>query len=444
MSAIAFVLKARGETVSGSDRQESATTQRLRNAGIEVRIGHDAAAVSGAGVVVYTPAISPDNPELVEARRLGIPTMERPQMLGRLMKDYRYRVAVSGAHGKTTTTSMIAAILDHAGKDPTIFVGGDVASLGGNARLGHSQVVVAEACEAFGSFLHLQPSIAVITNVDADHLDYYGTIEKVEEAFERFVANTDRDGCVVACWDDARARRIAEQSERRTVSFGIDTDSDFKAESLDLTGPRAEYSLVVRGTPAGRVRLGVPGRHNVLNSLAASAAADELDVPVEETKAALESFRGAGRRFEILYDSGGLTVVDDYAHHPAEIVSTITAARDGFRRRIIAIFQPHLYSRTQALLDGFAESLALADEVILAPIYAAREEPVQGVSSERIAEKMLQNGFSNVTCVPDKAALAAELAARAKEGEMYLFLGAGDIRESAEEMAQMLGERDGR
>jgi len=441
MSAIAGILHDRGDVVSGSDRQESDVTRRLRASGIAVYIGHAAEQVRGADAVVYSAAIPQDNPELVEAHRLGLEVLERPEMLGRLMEPYANRVAVSGTHGKTTTTSMITAIVERAGLDATVLIGGDVACLGGNARLGGSSTIVAEACEAFGSFLHLYPSIAVITNIDADHLDYYGTIERIEESFAQFVDQVDSKGCVVACWDDERVRRVLAGCDRRVVSFGLTGSPHLLAADVDITHPEAEYTLVRGGEKLGGIVLGVPGEQNVVDSLAAVAVAFELGAGFSDIQAALREFRGAGRRFEVLYDYGDVMVVDDYAHHPAEITTTLAGARAAYDRHMIAVFQPHLFSRTREFTEEFAEALSIADEVIVTSIYAAREQPIEGVSGESIVNAMKAKGFANARYVADMNELPAELAARVGRGDMVLVIGAGDIRTVGEKLAQMLSER---
>jgi UDP-N-acetylmuramate--alanine ligase len=442
MSAIALMLHDRGCAVTGSDRQESDVVRRLRAAGVEVVVGHDARNVNGADAVVYTAAIAQDNPEIVEARRRGIPVIERPEMLGKLMESYERRIAISGAHGKTTTTAMISAILEHAGLDPTALLGTDR----DNLRRGGQLVIVTEACEAFRSFLSLSPSIGVILNIDADHLDYYGTIERVEAAFREFAGRVDVDGCVIAGWDDARVRHILlpllsgegrGEVGRRIIRFGIGEDADFRALDLDVSTPKAAYTLVCRGERLGRVRLGVPGEQNVVDSLAAAAVAFELGVEFDVVNEALQWFRGAARRFEILLD-GEVMVVDDYAHHPAEIEATLKSARAAYGRRIIAVFQPHLYSRTQHLMDDFARALSLADEVILTPIYAAREEPIEGVTGESIVNRMREMGFASARYASDTDALPEELARLAKPGDMVLILGAGDIRAVGERLAEVL------
>lgn len=454
MSAIAHILHGRGEVVTGSDRQENDATRRLRAAGVNVSIGHDAANVNGADVVVYTAAIPKDNAEILEARSRGIPVLERPAMLGRLMEPYQHRIAVSGTHGKTTTTSMINMILDRAGLDASALIGGDLKSLGGNAKLGTGSIILTEACEAFESFLHLHPSIAVITNIDADHLDYYGTIENIEDSFRQFVSQVDEDGCVVACWDDARVRKVLADCGRRIVTFGLlsplirggckggcEGALDVVGANVDVSTPEPTYTLVHKDETLGEVRVGVPGVQNVVDSLAAAAVAFELGVGFDAIAGALQNFQGAGRRFEILFDDRGIMVVDDYAHHPVEIRATLSAARAAYDKRLVAVFQPHLYSRTKIFQADFAEALALAEEVIVAPIYAAREQPMEGVSSENLVALMKQNGFKNVRFAPDKGVIAQDLAGSLKEGDMVLVLGAGDIRQVTERLAEMLNGR---
>jgi len=445
MSAIALMLHDAGHLVTGSDRQESDTVRRLRDAGIEVVVGHDARNVDSADVVVYTAAIAQDNPEMVEARSREIPLIERPEMLGKLMESYEHRIAVSGAHGKTTTVAMVSAILENAGLDPTTLFGTDR----DNLRRGGRSVIVTEACEAFGSFLHLRPSIAVVLNIDADHLDHYGTIERIESAFREFASRVDRDGCVIACADDARVRRVLPpllsgegrgEIRRRVVWFGTGEGADYRAADVDVSSPQAEYTLLRKREVLGRVKLGVPGEQNVIDSLAAAAVAFEMGVGFDAVRDALREFRGAARRFEVLRD-GDVTVVDDYAHHPAEIEATIKSARAAYDKRIIAVFQPHLYSRTKLLLDGFARALSLADEVIVTPIYAAREEPIEGVTGESIVTRMREMGHCAARYAPDTDALSSELAELAKHGDMVLILGAGDIRAVGERLAAALQRR---
>ena len=441
MSGIALVLHDAGEVVTGSDRQENDATRRLQTAGVEVYIGHAAENVAKAEVVVYSAAIPQDNPEMMEARNRGITMLERPAMLGKLMEPYKHRIAVTGTHGKTTTTSMISLILNRAGVNASVLIGGDEKSLGGNAKLGKDSVILTEACEAFGSFLHLHPSIAAITNIDADHLDYYGTIERIEDSFKQFASQVDEDGVIIACWDDPRVRKVLEGCSRRVISFGISGNPEFLAHNVDTSTPEAAYTLVHNGETLGDIRLGVNGEQNVQDSLAAVAVALEMGVDFKAIQSALPDFHGAGRRFEILYNDKDVMVVDDYAHHPVEIKATLKGACSAYRKKTIAVFQPHLYSRTQIFLDDFADALSIADEVIIVPIYAAREKPIEGVSAESIVERMKQKGFANVRFASDKAILADELSKQINGGEMVVILGAGDIRTVGEELASILNKR---
>lgn len=442
MSAIAHILHGRGEIVTGSDRQENDITRRLSAAGVKISIGHSASNVNGADVVVYTAAVPKDNPEMVEARRLGIPLLERPAMLGKIMEPYEHRIAVSGTHGKTTTTSMIDMILDRAGLDASALIGGDLKSLGGNAKLGSGSIILTEACEAFESFLHLYPSMAVITNIDADHLDYYGSIEHIEDSFRQFISQVDNDGCVIACWDDPRVRKVMENCGRKLVRFGLGDGMDVAADNVNISIPEPTYTLVRDGKPMGEIQLGVPGLQNVTDSLAAAATAFEMGVEFDAIRDALHDFHGAGRRFEILYNDGDIMVVDDYAHHPAEIKATLSGARAAYQdKHIIAVFQPHLYSRTKIFEAEFADALSAVDEVIIASIYAAREQPMEGVSGENIVNRMRGSGFANVHYAPDKNVLPEELAARIGKGDMVMVIGAGDIRTVGDKLAEILGER---
>lgn len=441
MSAIAQILHDRGESVSGSDRQENDVTRRLQAAGVKVCIGHSAANVNGADVVIYSAAISRDNPEMMAARAKGLEILERPEMLGRLMEPYQHRIAVSGTHGKTTTTSMIDVILDRAGLDASALIGGDLSSIGGNARLGGGSIILTEACEAFESFLHLHPSIAVITNIDADHMEYYGTIERIEDSFRQFISQVDEDGCVIACWDDERVRKVMGDCGCRAVSYGLHETAEVRAVSVDISSPQPSYDLVVRGERLGLVRLGAPGEHNVVNSLGAAAAALEMGVGFEDVRDGLAAFRGAARRFDVLYSGGGAMVVDDYAHHPAEIRATLKGARAAYGKRVIAVFQPHLFSRTKIFMDDFADALKLADEVIVTAIYASREKPMDGVTAEGIVDRMRQSGYTSVRYVPDKDAIFTDLARQVGDGDVVIVLGAGDIRTVGEGLADMLSRR---
>lgn len=435
MSAIARVMHHRGVHVSGSDQKRSVTTDKLAEEGIAVTIGHEASNVNDATLVVYSAAVPLDNPELEIARRQGIEVISRAEMLGRLMDPYKNRVAITGTHGKTTTTSMAGVVLAEAGLDPTVLIGGDLASLGGNTRVGSNSLFVAEACEAFDSFLNLRPSVAVITNIDADHLDFHGTLEKIIKSFEQFVHQVDKDGCVIACVDDANVRRVLQGLDRRIVGYSVDGDGDIRAANISVDSPYASYDLVRNGETIGRVTLGVPGAQNIANSLAAAAIGFEYGASFEAVRDALANFTGTGRRFETLGVVNDIMVVDDYAHHPREIQATLSAARSGWKRRIIAVFQPHLYSRTRIFAQEFAESLSLADIVVVTDIYAAREKPIEGVTAALVFDAIQG---TEVHYVPDKSEIVGMLTPVVRPGDMVICLGAGDIRTVGEDLVAAL------
>ncbi|MBQ7525712.1 MAG: UDP-N-acetylmuramate--L-alanine ligase [Abditibacteriota bacterium] len=433
MSAIAHILRKRGAEVAGSDRCESEVTERLRREGITVHIGHDGANVKDVDVLVYSAAIPQDNPEMVRARELGIEIYERPVMLGMLMDEYKNRVAVAGTHGKTTTTSMLSCIFAQGGIDSTDLIGGDLSSMGGNARLGKGDMFLTEACEAFGSFYHLRPSVAVITNIDADHLDFYGDYQGVEDGFVKFSENLDPDGVIVMCGGDENSVKAAKRINRKIVWTGIDS-GDYRAKDAKIDTPRPEYTLVVKGEERGRITLRVPGIHNVYNSLAAAAVADMFGVGFEDIKTALAAFGGAGRRFDLLYD-GGVTVVDDYAHHPSEIRTTIEGVKKAFDRKLKVIFQPHLYSRTRDHFEEFAEVLSLADEVMLIPIYPAREEPIPGITSEIISERI-----PGSRCFKSIDEAVETVSREAEKGDIIMSMGAGTITQVGHKLAEIFAK----
>jgi len=439
MSGMARVLARQGVAVTGSDVRESATLAALRReGGIRAEAGHAARHLNGATLVVASAAVKKDNPELVAARERGLPIISRAEMLGRLMARYPRSVAVSGTHGKTTTTGMIAMILDAAGVDPTVLIGGDLPAYGGNARLGGGDVFLAEACEAYDSFLDLDPAIAVITNIEADHLDYYGDLPNILRSFGQFLSQVT--GTAILPGFDANARGLiarlrAAPDAPRVVTFAPAGDVSLRADDLDADSPAPSYDAVWHGETLGRVTLGVPGMHNVANSLAAVAAALTLDIPFGAISGGLRSFTGTGRRFERLGETdGGVLVVDDYAHHPTEIRATLAAARRAYPgRRIVAVFQPHLPSRTRDFRAEFADSFADADRVVLTDIFLARESPLEGVTGAALAALTAdRRGADHVTYVADKAALPSRLAEMVQPGDLVLTLGAGDIRAAGE------------
>lgn len=436
MSGLARVLARQGASVSGSDLRESAILESLRREhGIRATAGHDAANVVGASLVVVTAAVSEKtNPEVQAARAAGIPIVSRAAMLGRLMARAKRSVAISGTHGKTTTTGMTALVLEAGGLDPTVLIGGDLPAFGGNARVGASDVFVAEACEAYDSFLELDPWISVITNIEADHLDYYGDLDNVLRSFRQFLAQTT--GTAIVCGDDANVRALLPGiSAPRVVTYGFGDGVDLRGCCLRPDGCRQTFDVSHRGESLGQITVGVPGAQNALNALAAVAVGLEFGLPFGPIADGLAAFTGTGRRFERVGETkNGILVIDDYAHHPTEIRATLAAARQAFPdRRIVAVFQPHLPSRTADFKADFAESFADADFVILTDIFLARELPIEGVTGAGLAALTAdRRGAERVVYVADKNALPARLTEWTQPGDVVLMLGAGDIRQAAE------------
>src|SRR5882672_8734814 len=400
MSGIAEVLINLGYQVTGSDLEEGPTVLRLRSLGGKVAKGHGAENVGDCDVVVVSSAVQPGNPEVVEARRRQIPVIPRAEMLAELMR-IKYGVAIAGSHGKTTTTSMVATILSGAGLDPTIVIGGRLGILGSNAKLGKGDLLVAEADESDGSFLHLSPTIAVVTNIDAEHLDHYGSLASLQDAFVDFLNKVPFYGTGIVCFDDPGVRSILPRLERRVFTYGLAGGADLTADRIELKEFTARFEVSRRGKSLGPLTLAVPGRHSISNSLAAIAVGLELDVPFGAIASHLSSFRGADRRFQLKGEVKGILVIDDYGHHPVEIQATLQAARRGWDRRTIVVFQPHRYSRVKALAKEFADSFQLADVVVVTEIYPAGEDPILGVSGDQLARGIRERGHADVTFVPD-------------------------------------------
>ena len=433
MSGIAELLANLGYDVSGSDAKRSDVTDRLETMGVRVTSGHDAAHVGDADVVVVSSAIQADNPEVTEARRRNIPVIPRAEMLAELMR-LRYGIAIAGAHGKTTTTSMIALVLERAGLDPTAVIGGRLSAFGSNARLGKGDYVVAEADESDRSFLKLSPSIAVVTNVDREHMESYGSWDNLKSAFLEFVNKVPFYGAIVACIDDAVVRELRPSMSRRLITYGLQEDvpSEVYGRGLSLEAFGSSCT-VMRTEPDGRtshlgaLQLRVPGRHNMLNALAAVAVALEVGVPFARIAAALAEFRGAERRFQVRGEAAGVMVVDDYGHHPTEIAAVIAAARAGIDRRVVVVFQPHRYSRTSQLMPEFGAALAAADEVVLTDIYAAGEQPIPGVTVEALTETIRATAGCPVHLVKRLEDLPDAVARLSRSGDLVVTLGAGSI-----------------
>ena len=442
MSGIAELLANLGYEVTGSDAKRTETTDRLETIGVRVRSGHHAGNVGAADVVVVSSAIHQGNPELAEARRRGIPVIPRAEMLAELMR-LRYGIAIAGAHGKTTTTSMVALILERAGLDPTAVIGGRLSAFGSNARLGRGDYMVVEADESDRSFLKLSPSIALITNLDREHMESYGTWDNLQQAFVDFANKVPFYGAVIACADDSGVRELLPRLTRRVITYALDRHADVVGKDMRL---QAFGSLcrVVRQQPGGTfvdlgsLQLAVPGRHNLMNALGAIAIGLEAGVPFPRIAAALQEFRGAERRFQMRGDVHGVMVVDDYGHHPTEIAAVIAAARAGIDRRVLVVFQPHRYSRTSQLLPEFGRALGAADEVVLTEIYAAGETPIEGVSVEAVADAVRAVSSCPVHVVKDLDALPAAVAALARAGDLVITLGAGSIGSVADRIVAEL------
>lgn len=428
MSGLAEVLGHSGLSVSGCDVRRSATTDLLARRGIPVTIGHDAAHVEGADLVVMTSAVKSDHPEIDAARAKGIRIMKRAELLGAIVNEKR-AVAISGTHGKTTTSAMIAMVLEEAGLDPTILVGGMVRNLETNAKSGGGDLIVVEADEYDRTFHQIQPEIAVITNIEADHLEYYGTFEAIIEAFRIFVGRVKRGGMVIGCIDDEDVARILRHAEVRPIGYGLSDDAEIRAVNVEFS----ERGTTFEVPGMGFFKLFVPGEHNIRNALAAIAVGRALGLDGETIAAALARFLGVDRRFQILGNYAGAIIVDDYAHHPTEIRATLTAARHGYPgRRIVALFQPHLYSRTRDFAREFGEALRVADVPLVAPIYAAREQPLEGISARLIADAAPGIEFLDRS----NAQLIDEMRRRLKSNDIFITMGAGDVHEIAEELVR--------
>jgi UDP-N-acetylmuramate--alanine ligase len=426
MSGIAELLLNLGYKVSGSDVKLSPTTGRLAELGGVIFLNHTPEHVGDADVVVFSSAVRQDNVEVLEAKKRQIPVIPRAEMLAELMR-LKYGIAVAGAHGKTTTTSMIATVLVREKYDPTVVIGGKLSALGGNAKLGKSEFLVAEADESDGSFLKLNPTWAVVTNIDREHLDYYADLEAIQSAFTAFINKVPFYGAAVLCYDDPHVQAIIPKVERRMITYGTGHKADLVATDLAFKDFGCSYQVRRQGSQLGTVQLKVPGLHSVLNSLAAIAIGLELEIPMGKIITALGDFQNADRRFQIKGEAEGVLVVDDYGHHPTEIIATLSAARSSCQRRIVAVFQPHRYTRIQALEEEFARAFYHADVVIVLPIYAAGEDVIPGVTAEKLAGLIRKHGHRDANYVPDFSAALQVLREKLQAGDLLLTLGAGDV-----------------
>ncbi len=437
MSGIAEVLLAYGYQISGSDIRGSDITRRLDGMGARIQLEHSAYNVKDADVVVYSSAVASDNPELVEARKRAIPVIGRAEMLAELMR-LKDGIAISGSHGKTTTTSLVATILRAAELDPTVIIGGKLNLLGSNAARGTGDLLVAEADESDGSFLHLNPVIAVITNIDPEHLDHFGDLESVKDSFIKFANRVPFYGLVVACFDHPQVQETLPRIEKRTVTYGLSAQSDYQARRPQFEGLSVRFELIRRDESLGDFQVNMPGLHNVYNALAAIAVADELKVDLATANRALRTFQGVQRRFTVVGEHRGITVIDDYGHHPAEIQATLEAAHQAYARRLVVAFQPHRFTRTHHLFDALAHAFDLADVLLLTDVYPAGEEPIPGADSEHLSRAIRETGHNDVSYIPDRSQVADALQQRVQPGDVVITIGAGSITQTAPEFLAKL------
>jgi len=437
MSGIAEVLINMGYTVTGSDLRESETVKRLIGLGARIHIGHQAENVHDTDVVVISSAVRQDNPEVVEALSLNIPVIPRAQMLAELMR-LRYGIAVAGSHGKTTTTSMIESVLSYGGLDPTIVVGGKVRTLGTNARLGEGSFMVVEADESDGSFMLLSPVISVLTNIDEEHMDHYKDMEELVRTFDSFMNKIPFYGLSVLCLDCPRVSSIARDYKKRLVTYGFNPDAELRAQDVEIHGFETEFTVMRGESLLGKIRIHSPGRHVAQNALAAIAVGMELGMSFEHVKEGLARFKGIDRRLQIKGSSGGITVVDDYAHHPREIEVTIEAIKETGAGRVVVMFQPHRYSRTSLLFDDFVQVLLQADKLFLLDIYAASEDPIEGVSSQKLFEAIKESGHEDATYINGSQNIIETVLEALESGDTVLTLGAGNVWTYGEKIAEAL------
>ena len=435
MSGIAEVLLNLGYKVTGSDVRATAITERLEGLGATIYPRHDAQNVTGAHVVVTSSAVRPDNAEIQEAERRKVPVIPRAEMLAELAR-LKYSITVAGTHGKTTTTSMIATVLDRAGMDPTIVVGGRLDTIGSNARLGKGEFIVLEADESDRSFLLLSPTIAVVTNIEADHLDHYRDLEDIQAAFLTFINKVPFYGAAILCLDEPAVQSLIPKIKRRIVTYGTAAPADVSITDVNIDGLGSSFILRFNGGAKQKFRLHVPGMHNVLNATGAFAAAREMGIEPNVIAAALESFPGVERRFQVK-SRVGVTVIDDYAHHPTEIRATLSAAKGANFRRIFVIFQPHRYTRTFHLFDDFARAFNLADSVLILDIYPAGENPIAGITTQALIEKIKSFGHKNAIYAPDFEMIESYIVATAKDGDAVIVMGAGNVTK----LSDILSER---
>jgi UDP-N-acetylmuramate--alanine ligase len=440
MSGIAEVLINLGYDVSGSDLKESDITRRLASLGGTISYGHRTENLTDVDVVVTSTAVNQENPEVQEAHRRKIPVIPRAEMLAELMR-MKHGVAIAGTHGKTTTTSMVATVLSASDIDPTVVIGGRLDSIGSNAKLGQGEFLVAEADESDGSFMKLSPTIAVVTNIDEDHMDYYENLDEIRSIFVDFINKVPFYGLVVLCLDDENIQGVIPEVKKRLVTYGMTSQADFQASDVEHEADRTSFTVHYRGEELGRLNIRMPGQHNVLNALAAVAVGMELDMPFAAIAEGFQDFGGVGRRFQIKGEAQEIMVVDDYGHHPVEIKATLAAAKSGWTRRVVAVFQPHRYSRTKALFDDFLTAFYQADHVAVMDIYAAGEEVIPEASAEKLADGISGHGHKSCCFTGDSEATVEHLQAVLQPGDIVITLGAGNVWQTGMDLLQLLEEK---
>ncbi|THB79643.1 MAG: UDP-N-acetylmuramate--L-alanine ligase [Desulfobulbaceae bacterium] len=442
MSGIAELLNNLGYRVSGSDLNQSKITENLSRIGCTIYIGHKGEWISGADVVVTSSAIDTSNPEVLAAQEMGIPVIMRAEMLAELMRLKKFGIAIAGSHGKTTTSSMVSWMMAKADLDPTIVVGGKVDSLGGNAKLGAGEFLVAEADESDGSFLKLSPVLEVVTNIDLEHLDYYHDINHIKSSFLQFIDKIPFYGAAIICLDDKHIAEILPEIKKRIITYGLTRQSDLYAENISYQRGRVSFTATQREQELGEIDLSTPGEHNVYNALATICVGLELEIPFSVIADSLATFGGVQRRMEHKGEVNGITVVDDYGHHPTEIRATLAALKQAWpEKRLVVMFQPHRYSRTKGLFEEFKTCFHQADMLVMTDIYAASEKPIEGVSSQALLEQIRQHGQRHTLFIGDVDQLATQMCDEVKSGDLVLSLGAGNIVRAGEELVQLLEKR---
>lgn len=450
MSGIAEVLHNLGYEVTGSDIKESETVNRLSGLGIKVFAGHKPENINGAHVVVISSAVSPENPEVAAAKERAIPVIPRAEMLAELGR-LKYGVLIAGAHGKTTTTSLVAAVLSNGGLDPTVVIGGKLRSTGSNARLGQGEFIVAEADESDGSFLKLSPTIAVVTNMDREHMDFFRNMEEIKAAFASFINKVPFYGLAILCRENEFIREIIPRIHRRYITYGLTKEADVYAANISSGYMTASFDVIYKGRDMGNFSISMPGLHNVLNALASIAVGMELKLDISRIKEALSGFSGIQRRFEFKGEAGDIRIFDDYGHHPAEIRATLKAAKESLLKsetaaedkgRLIVIFQPHRYTRTRDLMHEFSTAFADAEALFIMDIYSAGESPLDGINSETLSAAIKKNGPEDVTYIPDRRALVKSVAEKARPYDLILTLGAGDVWKTGEALLKHLNQEN--